>query len=124
MTTITGSDTYFTNIDSAFTATKWEACIDQAIDKLNLYGLSISNLSGTAGSKTGSYTSAEAGAIRELSLLIYASIQSAGSSSNSYSLGVISESSSTSSTSGSSSNINGAAQQMAAQLKPRKFTRT
>ena len=37
MTAITGADTFFTNLDSTFTATKWEACIDQSIDKINAF---------------------------------------------------------------------------------------
>jgi len=75
MVTITGSDTFFTNIDSSFTATKWEACIDQAIDKINGYAKDdiLPNMAGaTAGSKNLVVTSGQAGFIRELTVAIYA----------------------------------------------------
>lgn len=51
-----------------------ENLIDQAIDKLNLYGLgafTISNLTGAAGSKTVTVTSQERGAIMEVASSIY-----------------------------------------------------
>ena len=74
MVTITGSDTFFTNIDSSFTTTKWEACIDQAIDKINGYAKDdiLPNMTGTAGSKNLVVTSGQAGFIRELTVAIYA----------------------------------------------------
>lgn len=98
MTTITGSDTYFTSIDSAFGATKWEGCINQAIDKINGYLREdvIPNMTGTAGSRTLTVTSAQAGWIRSVAVAEYARTKNAGASSTSQSLGVISESSSSS----------------------------
>ena len=106
MPEITGSDTYFTNIVAAatFTPTQWEACIDQAIDKINghLGEDMVPNLSGTAGSKTVSVSSAEAGFIRDVTIAIYASTKNAGASSSSLSIGQISESSSSSTSSGAS----------------------
>jgi len=105
MTTITGADTFFTNISSTFTATKWEACIDQAIDKINgygyPYGIDIPNMSGTAGSKTWTGTSAEAGFIRELAVAIYQKdVKSAGASSSARAIGGVSSSQSASTSSG------------------------
>jgi hypothetical protein len=74
LTVITGSDTFFTSIDGEFTATKWEACIDQAIDKINGYARDdiLPNLSGTVGSKSVTVTSGQAGFIRDLAVAIYA----------------------------------------------------
>jgi len=96
MADITGSDTYFTNIDSTYTATKWEADIDQAIDLLNTYGknLDLPNMTGDAGSKTVSVSSPEAGAIRAVAASVYAKNRQSGSQSSSYGLGGISSSSS------------------------------
>lgn len=97
MTDITGADTFFTNIDSAFTATKWEACIDQAIDKINGYAKDdiLPNMQGTAGSKTVSLTSGQAGFVRSIAVVIYAATKNAGATSST-SIGSMSESSSAS----------------------------
>ena len=118
MTTITGADTFFTNIDSSFTATKWEACIDQAIDKINGYARDdiLPNMTGAAGSKTVSVTSGQAGFIRDLAVAIYANTKSAGASSSSYGLGGLSESSSASTGAGASQ-IDEIAKDAANQLK-------
>lgn len=118
MVAITGSDTYFTSIDSTFTATKWEACIDQFIDLVNGYARDdvLPNMSGTAGSKTVSVTSGQAGFIRRGATAIYAATKNAGASSTSRSIGVISESSS-SSTSGENDSPAELAQQAAEYLK-------
>jgi hypothetical protein len=104
MPEITGADTFFTNIDSSFTATKWEACIDQAIDKINGYARDdiLPNLTGTAGSKTVSVTSGQAGFIRDLAVAIYASTKNAGATSTSLGLGALSQSSSSSTGAGAS----------------------
>jgi hypothetical protein len=104
MVEITGADTFFTNIDSTFTATKWEACIDQAIDKINGYARDdiLPNLSGTAGSKTVNVTSGQAGFVRDIAVSIYARDKNAGASSSSYAVGGISQSSSTSTGAGAS----------------------
>jgi len=95
MVTITGGDTYFTNISATFTATKWEACIDQAIDKINGYAREdiLPNLGGTVGSKTVSVTSGQAGFIRELTVAIYRrDPQNKGAPNSSFNVGGISES--------------------------------
>ena len=105
MVAITGSDTYFTNIASAteFTPTQWEACIDQAIDKINgeIGDDLLPNMSGTAGTKTVSVTSAQAGYIRDIAAAIYTSTKTGGSTSKSITAGVISTSESNTSTVGS-----------------------
>lgn len=98
MTTLTGSDTYFTNISASFTATKWEALIDQAIDKINGYARQdlIPNLQGTAGSKSVAVTSGQAGWIRQIATAIYRkdTLQK-GAVSNSFSVAGVSTSTST-----------------------------
>jgi hypothetical protein len=104
MTTITGSDTFFTNVDSTFTATKWEACIEQAIDKINgyVYDDVLPNMTGAAGSKTVSVNSGQAGFIRDIAVAIYARDKNAGATSSSYGVGSLSQSSSTSTGAGAS----------------------
>jgi hypothetical protein len=104
MVDITGSDTFFTNIDSAFTATKWEACIQQAINKINGYARDdiLPDMAGTAGSKTVSVTSGQAGFIQDIAVAIYARDKNAGATSSSYGLGSLSQSSSTSTGAGAS----------------------
>jgi len=118
LTTLTGSDTFFTNIDSTYTATKWEADIDQAIDTLNVYGkpygIEIPNMTGTAGSKTVNVTSAEAGAIRAVASAIYAQSKQSGSQSNAFGIGAISGSSSSGTGMGSVENV---AKEMAEYLR-------
>ena len=118
MTAITGADTFFTNVNSTFTATKWEACIDQAIDKINGYARDdiLPNMAGTAGSKTVSVSSGQAGFIRDLAVAIYANAKTGGASSSSYTMGSIGQSSS--SNAGQSANmIEQLAKDAAAQLK-------
>ena len=98
MVELTGSDTYFTNIDSDFTATQWESCIDQAIDKINGYARDdiLPNMGGTAGSKSVSVESKAAGFIRELAAAIYAkNVKTAGAASESFGMGSLSHSQST-----------------------------
>jgi hypothetical protein len=104
MTAITGSDTFFSNIDSAFTATKWEACIEQAIDKINgcAHEDILPSLSGVTGSKTVTVTSGQAGFIRDVTVAIYASTKNAGATSTSYGVGSLSQSSSSSTGAGAS----------------------
>jgi len=103
MPAITGSDTFFTNIDDEFTATKWEACIEQAIDKINGYAREdmLPAMTGSAGSKTVSVTSGQAGFIRDVAVAIYANMKASGASSSSMGLGILSQSESSSSQSGS-----------------------
>jgi hypothetical protein len=104
MVDITGSDIFFTNIDSAFTATKWEACIQQAINKINGYARDdiLPDMAGAAGSKTVSVTSGQAGFIQDIAVAIYARDKNAGATSSSYGLGSLSQSSSTSTGAGAS----------------------
>ena len=73
MTAILGSDIYFTNIDASFGATKWEVYIQQAIDKINGYASDtiLPSMTGTAGTKTVSVTSRQAGFIRSLTIALY-----------------------------------------------------
>jgi hypothetical protein len=98
MPTLTGSDTYFTNISASFTATKWEALIDQAIDKINGYARQdlLPNMAGTVGSKSVSVTSGQAGWIRQIATVIYRkdTLQK-GAVSNSFSVAGVSTSTST-----------------------------
>lgn len=98
MTTLTGSDKFFTNITTD--AEMWESCIEQAIDKINGYAGDdlIGNMTGTAGTKTVSVTSGQAGFIRELAVSIYQKdVQSAGAQSSSFGLGALQTSQSASS---------------------------
>jgi hypothetical protein len=57
--------------DSDITDTNAEVVIDGAISLLNSFDAGLSNLSGAAGSKTGSYTSKQTGAIMTLAQQIY-----------------------------------------------------
>lgn len=104
MTDLAGDDTFFTNIDASITQTQWESLIDQAIDKINAhgapYGIDLPNMTGDAGSKTWSGTSAEAGWIRSIAVAVYQKeYKSAGAQSESYGLGGLSHSQSSSSSS-------------------------
>jgi hypothetical protein len=73
MGAVTGSDTYFTNIDSGFTATKWETLIQQAINRVN--GAARDNvlpsMTGTAGTKAVTLTSEQEGYVRSITALLY-----------------------------------------------------
>ena len=119
MTALTGSDTYFTNVDSTYTATKWEACIDQAIDLINGKAGDdlLPNLSGSVGTKTVTVTSREAGFIRSIAVAIYANLKNAGSSSSSTTMGAFSTSSSNSTGTSGTSNIDVLAEDAANKLK-------
>jgi len=50
-----------------------ETLVDAVVDELNLNGCNISNMDGTAGSKTITLTSAQKGAIRSIFRCMYAS---------------------------------------------------
>jgi hypothetical protein len=119
MPAITGSDTFFTNIDDEFTATKWEACIEQAIDKINGYAKDdiLPNMAGVAGSKTVNVTSGQAGFIRDLAVAIYANGKAGGASSSSIGIGSLSMSSSSNNTSQSANMVDQLAKDAAACLK-------
>jgi hypothetical protein len=56
---------------STVTATQAEIVLDGAINMLNVYGAGIANLTGAAGTKTGTYTSAEVGKIMLVAQQIY-----------------------------------------------------
>lgn len=95
LTTLTGADTYFTNIDVGISQTQWESIIDAAIDKINAHGaqydVNLPNMSGTAGSKSWSGTSAEAGWIRTVAVAVYQKeYKSAGAQSQSIGVGGLS----------------------------------
>src|SRR4030067_765613 len=97
MTTITASDLdSLLNLDGEVDDDILEAMIDAAIDRLNLYGTDLPTLTGTAGSKTVSVTSAERGAILQVASAVYSVSKSTGSTSTSRGIGGlnISESSS------------------------------
>jgi hypothetical protein len=104
--------------DSTVTAAQAEAIIDHAINKINIYmpaANALDNLSGTSGSKSGTYSSAEAGGIIDVAVAVYNNIYvNSGAESTSRSMGVISESSSGSSTSMS---IDDVAKDVARQLR-------
>lgn len=53
------------------TAIQLENIIDTAIDTLNIYNAGVSNLSGTAGSKAGSYSSKQWGCIVNVARAVY-----------------------------------------------------
>ena len=74
MTTTTINASLFQNQfqKDSITATNAEIIIDQSINLLNVYGAEIDNLTGTAGTKTGDYTSAQAGAIMTIAQKVYA----------------------------------------------------
>jgi hypothetical protein len=70
-TTINGTLLQTQFQDSDITVTNAEIVVDAAIDLLNVFGADLDNLTGAAGSKTGSYTSAEAGAVMTLAREVY-----------------------------------------------------
>lgn len=71
MTTINGTllQTQFNN--ASITVTNAEIIIDASIDLLNTYDADLTNLTGAAGSKTGTYTSKQAGAIMSMAREVY-----------------------------------------------------
>ena len=73
MANLTASDIdTLLNLNGSPAATVVETWIDQAVNLLNLYGkLDLSNMSGTAGSKTVSLESEERGAVQEICRIIY-----------------------------------------------------
>jgi hypothetical protein len=120
MTTLAGDNTYFTNIDSGISQTQWESLIDAAIDKINAhgsrYGVDIPNMGGTAGSKSWTGTSAEAGWIRTVAVAVYQKeYKKEGADSKSESTGGISSS-------GSASAIESLAEEAAQALKDLDMT--
>jgi len=73
MANLTGSDIdTLLNLNGTPSTSVIETWIDQAINLLNLYGhLDMSNMNGTAGSKTVSLESEERGAVQEICRIIH-----------------------------------------------------
>ena len=71
MTTINGELLQNRFQDSSISVTNAEICLDGGIDLLNTFGAGLDNLTGAAGSKTGTYTSKQAGAIMVMAQQIY-----------------------------------------------------
>ena len=71
MVTVTGTIFKTRLQDGDASATEAEYSLETAIDLLNTYGAGLDSLTGDAGSKTGSYTSAEAGAIWTMAREVY-----------------------------------------------------
>ena len=76
--------------DTDMSVTQAEIIADTSIDLLNTYGSELDALTGAAGSKTGTYTSAQVGAIKTLSREVYATQFKNPSDSSSGSLGSLS----------------------------------
>ena len=57
--------------DATISNTNAEVILDGAINMLNVYGAGLSNLAGVAESKSGSYTSAQVGAVMAVAREIY-----------------------------------------------------
>jgi hypothetical protein len=91
--TVTGSLLQSQFNDSTTTATQMEVVCDNAINTLNIYlNTALSNLSGSAGSKTGTYTSAQAGGILAVSLPVYREMWKHADGENTGGLGALSSS--------------------------------
>ena len=71
MVTITATEFVAMINDRDITATNAEYLLDQAINELNTFGADLSNMSGTAASKTWSGESKEKGAIVHLARAMY-----------------------------------------------------
>lgn len=73
MPNITLNGTFLKNQfqESSISVTNAEVVLDGAINMLNAYNEGLDNLTGTAGSKTGSYTSAQVGKIMAVAQQIY-----------------------------------------------------
>jgi hypothetical protein len=72
------ADTFITQLKTIFNDTSIpdasvEDLTDAVVDELNLHGLALANMAGSAGSKTITLTSAEKAAIRRIFRCIYAS---------------------------------------------------
>ena len=103
-----------------------EYVMDLAIDRLNIYGADLDNMTGDAGSKTVTLTSAQRGAVFTVSRFIYNLFlkytSSGGGSSSSVSLMGISKSQST--TLSTNPEVMDLAKECANQIKGRSFKRT
>jgi hypothetical protein len=117
MTTIT-YQTLQDLLNITIAATSAEAIIDHAINLLNAYGADLSNMTGTAGAKSWSGESREAGAIMEVASSIYNNkfLTSGGSGSSFGMLGVSSSNTANTSTTGGAGGPESLAQSLARQL--------
>ena len=73
--------------EADISAANAETIIDGSINLLNTFGADIDNLTGDAGTKTGDYTSAQAGAIMALAQQIFAKHYTNASQTSSTTLG-------------------------------------
>jgi hypothetical protein len=76
--------------DSSVPDITMEELTDAVIDELNLQGLTLSNMAGSAGSKTITLTSNEKGAVRRIFRVIYASWYKNAAANNTASIGSVS----------------------------------
>ena len=75
--------------DAAITAANAEYVLDGAINLLNTYDAALDSLTGAAGSKTGTYTSKQTGAIMTMAQQIYSKHFKNADGSNSGNIGGI-----------------------------------
>lgn len=72
MASVTGQDLINAmNLPSTVTATKAEYILDLAIDLLNVFDADLSNMSGSAGSKTVTLTSKQRGGVFAFARIVY-----------------------------------------------------
>jgi hypothetical protein len=102
-----------------------ENLIDAAINRITAHGYEIGNLQGTALTKSRSVTQAELGWIQAVAVALYPAYKNSGSTSSSYGIGSISQSTSTSLSAGqgASTNPDQLAEQAASQLSKSDFSR-
>ena len=117
MTTIT-YETLQDLLNITIAAASAEAIIDHAINLLNAYGADLANMAGTAGTKSWSGESREAGAIMEVASSIYNNkfLTSGGNSSSFGFQGISSSNTANSSTTGGAGGPESLAQSLARQL--------
>jgi hypothetical protein len=102
-----------------------ENLIDAAINRINAHGYEITNLGGTAGTKTKTVSRAELGWIQAVAVALYPTYQNSGSASSSLGLGALSQSTSNSTSQGQNANNNPEqlAEQAAKQLNQSDWSR-
>ncbi len=71
MVNVTATDFKSLINDAGLSDANAELLIDQAVNRLNIYGADLPNMTGTAGTKTLSCESNQAGAIYEAARLVY-----------------------------------------------------
>jgi len=101
--------------DTTMAASSAEEIIDQSINELDTFGLALTNMTGVAGTKTLTVTSAEKGAILALAMEYYQYYRSSGSSATSVNVSGLGYSTNTS-TGGSMGRIHEVAEKLAQQL--------